>query len=119
LQQGKESAFKEGNLTGELNTLAKYSENFKPIKEGSQTASRSFYEMLLKNPVTEVPVSFVNSLLAGTLASPATSFVPRKMAGTIYGKAVDPIVARTAREIALQANEDLGWKRFFKKPQGL
>lgn len=119
LQQGKESAFKEGNLTGELNTLAKYSENFKPLKEGSQTASRSFYEMLLKNPVTEVPISLVNSLIAGTLASPATSYIPRKMAGTIFGKFVEPVVARTGREAALQANQDLVLNRLFKAPKGL
>lgn len=119
LQQGKESAFKEGNLTGELNTLAKYSENFKPIREGSQTASRGFYERLLKEPIIGTTLATLNAIPAGLLASPVTSFIPRKMAGTMFGKFVEPVVARTGREAALQANEDLGWKRFFKKPEGL
>lgn len=111
IKQGKESAYKEGKLTGDLPKLAKYSEATSPIREGSQTAGRTFYEKLLNNPYTEVPASFLNSLLADALGSPITSYVPRKLAGTKTGKVTGEIIGRGFKLPGLQAE-----RGFFQPP---
>ncbi len=119
IKQGKESAYKEGKLTGDLPKLAKYSEATAPIREGSQTAGRSFYQQLLSNPVTEIPLSGLNALFAGALSSPISSYVPRKLAGTTAGKIAGETVERGAKLPALQGEQGFLIRRLFQPPQGL
>jgi hypothetical protein len=119
IKQGKESAYKEGKLVGDLSKLAKYSEATAPIREGSQTAGRSFYQQLLSNPVTEIPLSGLNALFAGALSSPVSSYVPRKLAGTAAGKVAGEVVERGAKLPALQGEQGFLIRRLFQPPQGL
>lgn len=119
IKQGKESAYKEGKLVGDLPKLAKYSEATAPIREGSQTAGRSFYQQLLSNPLTEIPLSGLNALFAGALSSPVSSYVPRKLAGTAAGKVAGEVVERGAKLPALQGEQGFLIRRLFQPPQGL
>lgn len=119
IKQGKESAYKEGKLTGDLPKLAKYSEATAPLREGSQTAGRTFYQELLANPVTGLPLAGLNALFAGALSSPVTTFVPRKLAGTTAGKVAGGVVERGAKLPVLQANEAFVLNRLFQPPKGL
>lgn len=115
---GKESAYKEGNLTGNLATLSKYSEATSPIKEGSQTAGRGFYQTLLNNPVTEIPMAGVNALFSKILASPMMSYVPSKLAGTDTGKVIERTIQHGAKIPFTQAEQDLIYRRLYNKQQG-
>lgn len=112
---GKEAAYKEGRLTGDLANLAKYREATSPIREGSQTFTRTAYETLLKNPVTELPTIPANFILSNILASPGSSFIPRVLGGTVAAPIIGGILERAGKVPTMFANQQLILDRMFPK----
>ena len=113
IKQGKESAYKEGKIDTDLGKLSKYSEATSPLKEGSPTARRGFYQTLLQNPVTEIPMSGVNAILAKVLASPTTAYIPSQLAGTNAGNILGQTISRSAKIPSIQAEQDLIQRRLY------
>lgn len=119
LKQGKESSYKEGLMKSDLAKLAKYSESTQPIREGSQTAKRSFYQELMQNPLTSIPASLLNAVSARAITSPALSYVPAKLGNTQLGNVAGQILERGAKIPAISAQQELLSNRLLGRNRGL
>lgn len=119
LKQGKESSYKEGLIKSDLAKLAKYSESTQPIREGSQTAKRSFYQELMQNPLTSIPASLLNAVSARAITSPALSYVPAKLGNTQLGNVAGQILERGAKIPAISAQQELLSNRLLGRNRGL
>jgi hypothetical protein len=119
LKQGKESSYKEGLIKSDLAKLAKYSESTAPIREGSQTAKRGFYQELMQNPLTSIPASLLNAVSARVITSPALSYVPAKLANTQLGNVTGQILQRGAKIPAIAAQQELLSNRLLGRNRGL
>ena len=119
IKQGRESAYKEGRIDTDLGKLSKYSEATAPLREGSQTAKRGFYQTLLQNPVTEIPMAGVNTILAKILASPTAAYIPSQLAGTEAGNIIGGTISRGAKIPSIQAEQDLIQRRLYGNNTGL
>jgi len=119
LKQGKESAYREGLIKSDLAKLSKYSEATQPIREGAQTAKRGFYQELIQNPLTAIPMSFLNALSARAITSPALSYAPAKLAGTQLGNITGNILERGAKVPAIALEQELLTNRMLGRNRGL
>jgi hypothetical protein len=119
LKQGKESAYREGLIKSDLAKLSKFSEATQPIREGSQTAKRGFYQELLENPLTAIPMSLVNALAARAVTSPALSYAPAKLGGTQLGNVTGNILERGAKVPAIALEQELLTNRLMGRNRGL
>lgn len=125
LKQGRNAAYQEGKIPGDLNTLAKYSEAFKPLKEGSATYPRqSYWEALQGEPGAKAFLTpIVNPALAYTLTHPVTKFLPTQLAGTQVGKALGVSTEYGTKLPALAFEKDYLSRRLmpnmFQPPKGL
>ncbi|HBF47006.1 MAG TPA: hypothetical protein DDW91_11270 [Shewanella frigidimarina] len=119
LKQGKESAYREGLIKSDLAKLSKYSEATQPIREGAQTAKRGFYQELIENPLTAIPMSLVNSLAARAVTSPALSYAPAKLGGTQIGNVTGNILERGAKVPSIALEQELLTNRLMGRNRGL
>lgn len=119
LKQGKESSYKEGLIKSDLAKLAKYSESTAPIREGSQTAKRGFYQELMQNPLTSIPASLLNAISARAITSPALSYVPAKLGNTQLGNVAGNILERGAKIPAISVQQELLTNRLLGRNRGL
>jgi hypothetical protein len=96
LKQRNARGYLSGKGDENLYPLAKFAESTQRLKEGSQTAPRTFYQELLENPVTGLPMAAVNKMVSGVLTSPITSFIPKtfgqSVPAKIGGKLIEPAV---------------------------
>lgn len=125
LKQGRNAAYQEGKIPGDLNKLAKYSEAFKPLKEGSATYPRqSYWEALQGEPGGKAFLTpIVNPALASVLTSPITKFIPTQLAGTPVGKALGVTAEYGAKLPTLAIEKDYLSRRLmpdmFQAPPGI
>jgi hypothetical protein len=119
LKQGKESAYREGLIKSDLAKLSKYSEATQPIREGSQTAKRGFYQELMQNPLTAIPMSLLNAVSARAITSPALSYAPAKLGGTQLGNVTGNILERGAKVPAIALEQELLTNRLLGRNRGL